>query len=79
MDWSRMLRILRSCKDGTMKTNALSMLLEQNLEMSRSKVEGKRAIIKMWMINLSFKISTNTEPEGQMKTNDKLENKIVIT
>ena len=79
MDWSRMLRISWSSKDGPSITNELSTLLEPNPEMSWSKVKGKRAIIKMWMIHLSFKINPNTEPEGQVKTSNKLEDKIAIT
>ena len=38
----------------------------------------KRAIIKTWMINLLFKIDPNSKPEQQMKTSDKLEDKIAI-
>ena len=70
--------ISQSSKDGPSITNKLSMLLEPNPEMSWSKIEGKRAIIKTWMINLSFKINSNTEPERQMKTSNKLEDKIAI-
>jgi len=68
-----------SSKDGPSITNKLSMLLEPNPEMSWSKIEGKRAIIETRMINLSFKINSNTEPERRMKASDKLEDKIVIT